>query len=257
MTEDSFGKLSMVNRVALVTGGGSGIGRATARLLAARGAALVVADIDERGGEETVAQIARAGGEARYVRTDVTDEDQVAAAVAFAISAFGGLHAAFNNAGIVTGHKSAVELSLAEWQRNLDINLTGVFLCVKHEVAHMLAHGGGAILNNSSSGGIKGFANSAAYVSAKHGVIGLTKATALDCAAGGIRVNALLPGGVDTPMMDGAMANEAFRQNAVRAVPAGRFGRPEEQAETAAWLLSDAASYVTGASIMVDGGVTT
>jgi 2,5-dichloro-2,5-cyclohexadiene-1,4-diol dehydrogenase 1 len=251
----AYDALQMAGRAVIVTGGGSGIGRATGHLPAQRGASVVIADRDGGSAERIADEIRRGGGRAAGVETDVSRESDVEAMVEFVVKAFGGLHGAFNNAGIVASHKAVFELPLVEWQRTLDVNLTGVFLCLKHEIAHMRANGGGAIVNTSSTAGVKGFANSASYVSAKHGVVGLTKAAALEVGALGIRVNALLPGGIDTPMMAAALADESFRKRAGSGIPAGRFGRAEEIAEAAAWLLSDAAAYVTGATVMADGGL--
>ena len=177
--------------------------------------------------------------------------------VAFAVATFGGLHAAFNNAGIDTGHTAVADTPLEQWQRNLSVNLTGMFLCMKHEIAHMLAHGGGAIVNTSSTSGAIATVTSADYTAAKHGVVGVTRSAAVDYSAKGIRVNAVLPGGTETPMLMGALVdNEPLRKVIETAHPIGRIGRPYEVAETAAFLLSDAAGFITGACIMVDGGYT-
>jgi 2,5-dichloro-2,5-cyclohexadiene-1,4-diol dehydrogenase 1 len=177
--------------------------------------------------------------------------------VAFAVATFGGLHAAFNNAGIDTGHTPVAETALGQWQRNLATNLTGTFLCLKHEIAHMLAHGGGAIVNTASTSGAIATVTSADYTAAKHGVVGLTRSAAVDYSAQGIRVNAILPGGIATPMLMGALVgNDPLRRVIESSHPIGRIGEPSEVAETAAFLLCDAASFITGACIMVDGGFT-
>jgi len=252
-----YEKLDLSGRVMIVTGGTGGLGRETAKLCAARGASVVIADLDKSAGATLVAEINERGGNAAFVRTDVTSEDDVRAMVAFALSTFGGLNAAFNNAGIDNGHRTVVESSLADWQRNIDVNLTGIFLCLKYEIKHMLRHGGGAIVNTSSTAGATGCANAAAYCSAKHGVVGLTRATAIDYAAKAIRVNAVLPGGIETPMLKTALDDPALREMVARGHPMGRIGQPPEIAETVAWLVSDAASFVTGACVTVDGGFTT
>lgn len=253
-----YDRLSLAGRVVAITGGTGGIGSATARLCAARGAAVVVADLDGEAGEALAAAIRKEGGEAAFVRTDVGQEADAEAMVAFAVATFGGLHAAFNNAGIDTGHLGVAETPLAQWQRNLATNLTGTFLCLKHEIAHMLAHGGGAIVNTASTSGAIATVTSADYTAAKHGVVGVTRSAAVDYSARGVRVNAILPGGIATPMLMGALVgNDPLRRIVEQRHPIGRIGEPHEVAETAAFLLSDAASFITGACIMVDGGFTT
>lgn len=253
----AFASLALTGRVAIVTGAGSGIGARTARLLAGRGAAVIVADRDQAGCEETVAAIRDAGGQAEPSVVDITSEADVEAMVALAVSRFGGLHLAFNNAGISSRGTPLDSMPLEEWRRMLDVNLTGAFLCMKHEVAHMVAHGGGAIVNTASGAGVVGFPNVIDYVAAKHGVVGLTRAAAIDYATRGVRVNTVLPGGVETPMLIGAMGQDpVMRETIARSQPIGRLGQPSEIAEAVAWLLSDAASFVTGAAIAVDGGYT-
>jgi 2,5-dichloro-2,5-cyclohexadiene-1,4-diol dehydrogenase 1 len=257
MTLEPFGRLNLAGRVIVVTGGSSGIGEATAKLLAERGAAVVIVDRDDRGGETVVSSIRDVGGRAAFIHTDVAIENEVKRSVEFAVSEFGGLHGAFNNAGITSKGASLVEMPLSDWQRTMDVNLTGVFLCMKHQIGHMLKHGGGAVVNNSSGAGILGFPNVLDYCASKHGVIGLTRAAAADFSARGIRINAVVPGGIDTPLLAAAMARDPVVRAALeRGHPIGRLGRPTEIAEAAAWLLSEAASFVTGAIFAIDGGFT-
>jgi 2,5-dichloro-2,5-cyclohexadiene-1,4-diol dehydrogenase 1 len=257
MAHEPFGRLNMKGRVVMVTGGGSGIGQATATLLAERGAGVVVADVDDRGGEAVVTSIREGGGRASFIHTDVANEDQVRGAVNFALSEFGGLDGAFNNAGINSGTGGLVEMTLADWQRTMDVNLSGVFLCMKHQIKHMLEIGRGAVVNTSSGAGVVGFPNLPDYVASKHGVIGLTRAAAADFSARGIRVNAILPGGIETPLLVKSMGRDPVVRAAVeRGHPIGRLGLPIEIAEATAWLLSDAASFVTGAIFAIDGGYT-
>lgn len=254
---DAYRNLDLTGRVITITGGASGLGWATAELVVARGAAVMLADIDADGVEARAAELRARGGRAAAIRTDVSREDDVKAMVDCAIERFGGLHGAFNNAGIDTGHTGITDTPLANWQRSLDVNLTGIMLCMKYQVGHMLAHGGGSIVNTSSSAGAVGFANAIAYVASKHGVVGLTRAAAMDVAAKGIRINALLPGSVETPMLEGAFNDPPLRAYIERSHPIGRMGKPFEIAETVAWLLSDASSFTTGAALHIDGGFTT
>ena len=253
-----FDKISLEGRVILITGGTGGIGSATARLCAARGASVVIADLDAAAGEALLREITAGGGRAAFVRADIGREGDVEAMVAFAVSTFGGLHGAFNNAGIDTGHTAIADTSLDQWQRNVSTNLTGTFLCMKYEIAHMLGYGGGAIVNTSSTSGTIATVTSADYTASKHGVVGITRSAAVDYSARGIRVNAVLPGGIATPMLMGALVgNDPLRKVIEASHPIGRIGQPEEVAEAAAFLLSDAASFITGACLAVDGGFTT
>ncbi len=254
----AFDRLNLAGRVIIITGAAGGIGSATARLCAARGAAMVLADLDDRAGEALAAEIRKEGGRAGYIHTDVTHESEVAAMVDFAVANFGKLDGAFNNAGIGDSNALLADLTTPSWQKHVDINLTALFLCMKYQIPRMLAHGGGAIVNTASASGIVGNAAAAHYVASKHGAVGVSRAAALDYATQGIRVNALLPGSTETPMVLAAFARSAELKQAIeKGHPIGRLAQPEEIAEAAAWLLSDAASFVTGAAIVVDGGYTT
>lgn len=249
-TEDFGGK------VAVVSGGASGIGRATAELLAERGAKVVVADLDDAQGATTVGRINALGGDAVFVRTDVTVPAEVEAMVATAVDAFGGLDIALNNAGVPGTYAPFTDQVLPDWERTLAVNLTSVFLSMQAELPAMLDRGGGAIVNTASAAGLMGFAMLPAYVASKHGVIGLTKSVALEYASKGVRVNAVCPGSVRTQMLEGfAGGDEAFLEGMGRAQPIGRLGTPEEVAAAVVWLCSDAASFVTGHAMAVDGGV--
>jgi NAD(P)-dependent dehydrogenase (short-subunit alcohol dehydrogenase family) len=242
-------------RVALVTGGGSGLGQAAARLLAGRGALVVVADVNETGGAETVQQCIDAGSEAVFFRTDVTLEADVRGAVATAVERWGRLDAAINNAGINGPAKPIADYTLDEWNTVLATNLTGVFLGLKYEIPQMLAQGGGAIVNTSSGAGLRGFALLPAYVATKHAVLGLTKAAALAYVKAGVRVNAVCPGSTRTPLLEGFMGGDPAMEAAItNSAPIGRLARPEEIAEAMVWLLSDAASFMVGHALAVDGG---
>ena len=247
------------DKVALVTGGGSGIGRATARAFAGAGAKVVVAGRREKEAFETVALIKKDGGQATFIRTDVSREPEVETLVAETLATYGRLDAAFNNAGI-EGEvgKQTHEQRVENYREVMDINILGVLLAMKHEIGAMLKNGGGAIVNNASVGGLVGFAGMGVYVASKHAVLGLTKSAALEYAKQGIRVNAVSPGGVETPMLDrftGGPGTDFFNQLAGRH-PIGRLGRPEEIAPLALYLASDASSYVTGATFVIDGGYT-
>jgi NAD(P)-dependent dehydrogenase (short-subunit alcohol dehydrogenase family) len=243
-------------KVGLVTGAGSGIGRATALLMAGEGAKLVISDVVDDHGAETVAMIEAAGGSAAYVHADVSDPAQVDAMVKFAVDTFGALHLAVNNAGIGGPAALIGEYPVDGWQKVIGINLSGVFLCMRAELPAMVAAGGGAIVNISSILGFVGFAQSCAYVAAKHGVIGLTQNAALEYAMQGVRVNSVHPGFIDTPLLsDAGIEKGDDTYNFIASKHAMmRMGTSEEVAETALWLLSDKASFVTGSQYVVDGG---
>jgi NAD(P)-dependent dehydrogenase (short-subunit alcohol dehydrogenase family) len=247
----------LAGRSALVTGGGSGIGRATALAMAREGAWVAVADITVEGAQETARLIEAAGGQASALAVDVTDEASVAAMVAATVAAHGGLDCAFNNAGIAPakvgpyGQKIA-DVTRESWDGLMAVNVTGVFLCLKHEVLHMRAHGGGAIVNTASVAGLLGLATGAAYPASKHAVMGLTKTAALDHAEDKVRVNAICPGYVATPMT--VTTQERHGNRIMARVPQARFGVPEEIAEVVVFLCSDRAAFVTGSCWTADGG---
>ncbi len=246
---------TFAGKVALVTGGGSGMGRAAAVAFAREGARVAVADVDAAGGEETVQMIAAAGGEAFFARADVSNIADVEALVARALERYGGLDCAFNNAGINEEHGPVADLAEDLWDRILAVNLKGIFLCMKLEIPAMLRGGGGAIVNNASIVGLSGSRNHPAYVASKHGVVGLTRATARDYAARGIRVNAVCPGAIRTPMYVRMEGDDPTRDAEIAAsLPIGRLGQSEDVAAAVLWLCSDAASFVTGHALVVDGG---
>jgi NAD(P)-dependent dehydrogenase (short-subunit alcohol dehydrogenase family) len=254
MTRDLEGKS------ALVTGGASGIGRATALAFAREGARVAVADIMQDAAQRTVAEIEAMGGQALAIACDVTDDDAVKAMIAATVDAFGSLDCAFNNAGIApyqvnAGGQKIADVAPEAWRRLIDVNLTGVWLCLRHEVAQMRAQGsGGVIINTASILGLVGTATSSAYVAAKHGVVGLTKVAAADHAEDNIRVNAVCPGYIETPMTEETMRRRGERIMA--RVPMARMGKASEIAEAVVWLCSPKASFVTGVSWAVDGGYT-
>lgn len=247
---------SFENKVALVTGAASGIGRATAVTFSREGANVVVSDVDAEGAEETVSLIKGAGGEATFIHCDVSKAAQVEALVAKTIEVYGRLDAAHNNAGVEGARVFVAEFPEDEFDKVIAVDLKGVWLCMKYEIPQMLKQGGGAIVNTSSAAGLMGMRNGAAYSSAKHGVVGLTKTAALEYAKDGIRVNAVCPGAVRTGMTSRLMGNDPEREAWYMSIqPIGRFGTAEEIAETVVWLCSDAASFVTGHAMPVDGGV--
>ena len=243
-------------RVALITGAAGGIGRASALTFAREGARVVLGDLAEEALAETASLVAQAGGEAAHRTTDVTRRARVAALVALATERFGGLDCAFNNAGIPGAMQPFAEHTDAQYERVMDINVRGAWMCTQEEIKAMLATGGGAIVNASSGLGMIAAPQVAAYVTSKHAVLGLTRAASLEYARQGIRVNAVLPGVVDTPMPQQMFAAAPGALDAIaETCPMGRLARPEEVAEAAAWLCSDRASYVNGHGLVVDGGI--
>jgi NAD(P)-dependent dehydrogenase (short-subunit alcohol dehydrogenase family) len=244
------------NKVVLVTGGSRGIGRATAQLFAQSGAKVVIADVDAAG-EEAVEEIQCAGGEALFVRTDVSDEGDVKNLIATAVNTYGGLHCAFNNAGVLPPTVTVAEMDESTFDKTLAVDLKGVFLCMKHEIAHMLQSGGGAIVNNASIAGMIAEPGISAYVAAKHGVIGLSKAAAVEYANRGIRVNALAPGLVTTPMTKAWFDDPNMRAHFIANTPIGRVSQPAEIAGMVLFLCSDFASFTVGQTFVIDGGYTT
>jgi NAD(P)-dependent dehydrogenase (short-subunit alcohol dehydrogenase family) len=241
-------------RVAIVTGAGSGIGAEVARRLGAEGARVLVGDVDEEAARKVADQIEEGGGAARAVQQDVADPDSVERSIQLAEEAFGGLHLAVNNAGIGGGMAPIADHALQDWEKVIAINLSGVFYSMKYELPAMIRSGGGAIVNMASILGSVGSANSAGYVAAKHGVVGLTKTAALDYATQGVRINAIGPGYIDTPLLDN-LDRETY-DALVGLHPIGRLGRSEEVAELTLFLLSERASFVTGSYHLVDGGYT-
>jgi NAD(P)-dependent dehydrogenase (short-subunit alcohol dehydrogenase family) len=248
---------SFGGKVAFVTGAANGIGRAAALAFAHAGASVVAADVSEHGLQETVRLVQQAGGRALAVKCDVSREEEIKAALDKTNEAFGRLDFAFNNAGVEHQPTPAADITAQEWDRIIDIDLRGVFLCMKHEIPLMLRQGGGAIVNTGSGASVIGIAGQAAYCAAKWGLIGLTKAAALDYANSNIRVNAVCPGYVDTPMMQRFTGGTPEgRQNVIDNVPARRPAAPDEIAAAAVWLCSNAAAYVIGHAMVIDGGQT-
>ena len=240
----------------IVTGGGSGIGRASALRFADEGARVLVADLDETAAERTCNEIREAGGEALGHQVDVADEASVEAMVGGALSAFGSISGAFNNAGFSEQQVAFEDTGLESWNHVLQVDLTGVFLCMKHEVGPLRRNGGGAIVNTSSVAGVASAPGRVAYTAAKHGVVGITKLAAREWAQDGIRVNVICPGLIDTPALRASMDDAAFEKLARTTTP-GRIAQPSEVGDVASWLLSNESSYVSGETIVVDyAGIT-
>jgi NAD(P)-dependent dehydrogenase (short-subunit alcohol dehydrogenase family) len=245
------------NKVGLVTGGASGIGRATALLMAREGAQVIVSDINEEAGEETAAQIRAAGGDARVIACNVAKNDQVVRLIEGTLQTYGRLDCAFNNAGVGGTMSPIDEKTEDEWDLVLGVNLKGVWMCIKYEIPALLASGGGSIVNMASVAGLSGFRNASAYAASKHGVVGLTRTAALEVARQNIRVNAVCPGFTDTPMVQ-AMVElfPGMKEATERGAPMRRLGTPQETAEAVVWLCSDKASFITGHALPIDGGMT-
>ena len=235
-----------------MTGAASGIGRATAVAFAAEGARVAILDRTEDALHKTADTVRNAGGEVLTLACDVSRPEEVEAAVARTVERFGRLDIAFNNVGVENKAAPVAEIELEEWDRILDINLRGTFVCMKHELAQMVRQGSGVVINTSSGAGICGVAGGAAYAASKHAIIGLTKSAALDYAKSNTRVNAVLPGNIETPMMDRFTGGDI--QKAIVLEPVGRLGKPEEIADAVLWMSADLGAFVTGASISVDGG---
>lgn len=245
------------DKVAFVTGAGSGIGRTTALAFAREGARVAAIDRDETSSAETARQIEAAGGTALAIACDVTDSEQVQAAIEATTTTFGRLDVAFNNAGIELRPTPLADIAENDWERVLDVNLRGVFLCMKYAIPKMLETGGGAIVNTSSGAGVKGFRGGGAYGASKFGIIGLTKCAALDYADAAIRINAICPGIIDTDMMDRFTGGtDAGRQEVIAQEPVGRMGTPDEIAAAVLWLCSDEAAFAIGHALVIDGGQT-
>ena len=246
---------TLKGKVALVTGGTAGIGRETAIALAIAGAKVIVSGRRIEQGEETINLIRHKGGEATFVQADVSQATEVERTIAKAVETYGSLDCAFNNAGVEGKLAPITELSLEDFNKVIDINLKGTWLCLKYEIEQMLKQGFGAIVNTSSGMGEVGMANLSLYCASKHGIMGLTKSLALEYAKQGIRINAIAPGPIDTGMPDrGTSSKEALENYISTFVPMGRMGTAQEVAELVVWLCSDAASFVTGTTVAVDGG---
>lgn len=243
------------DKTVLVTGGSTGIGRATAQILGAEGARVIIADVQDAEGANTVKLVSDAGGVAEYLHVDVGDYDAVSAAIAAIVDKHGALDGAFNNAGIEGPTARITDVTMADWERVIRVNLTGVFICLKAELEQMMKQGGGSIVSTASAAGLIGIPGAASYNASKHGVVGLTKTVALEYATKNIRVNAVCPGFIETPMLNRVTdASAKIREQMIGAVPMKRVAAPSEIGETVAWLLSDKASYVTGVAMPVDGG---
>jgi NAD(P)-dependent dehydrogenase (short-subunit alcohol dehydrogenase family) len=248
---------TFAGKVVLVTGAAGGIGRAAALAFAREGARVAVSDISQAGGEETVALIRQAHGDAMFIRTDVSREAEVEAMVAQTVAAYGRLDCAFNNAGIEEESKPIAEAEEALFDRIMAVNVKGAWLCMKHEIRQMLLQGGGAIVNTASVAGLVGAPLQPIYAGSKHAVVGMTKTAAAEYGRAGIRINSVCPGVIRTAMLERALEREPRREKSITKVhPIGRIGEADEIANAAVWLCSDAASFVTGHQLAVDGGLT-
>lgn len=239
-------------KVALVTGAASGIGRASAIAFATEGARVAIIDRTEDALSQTADAVKATGAQVLVIACDISQPEQVEAAINRVVETYGRLDVAFNNAGVENKAAPVHEIDLAEWDRILDINLRGTFVCMKHELAQMVRQGGGVVVNTSSGAGVRGVAGGASYAASKHAIIGLTKSAALDYAKHNIRVNAVLPGNIETPMMD--RFTDGDIQKAIDLEPVGRLGKPEEIADAVLWMSADLGAFVTGSAISVDGG---
>ena len=254
MSENSDG---FQGRAALVVGGTTGIGRATVLALAARGARVCFAGLGPDDGRKLADEARRIGsGEVEFMEIDVRREADVSALIQLAVSRFGKIDVAINNAGVETPLGPVQDATVHDFDRVIGTNLLGVWLCLKYELRHMLAHGGGAIVNTASTAGITGIAGGALYTASKHAIVGLTKAAALEVAQSNIRINAIAPGPVNTGLLSRMIDGKLSLDDIARRVPMGRISQPEEIARAILWLASDAASYVTGHTLIVDGGLT-
>jgi NAD(P)-dependent dehydrogenase (short-subunit alcohol dehydrogenase family) len=242
--------------VTIVTGGSTGIGHAAALRFAEEGSQVVLADVNTEDGLATVDEIEEMGGEATFVETDVSDPADVENMVETAVDTYGGLDFAFNNAGVEGDDSVASEQTLDNWEQVIDVNLKGVFLGMRAEIPAMLESGGGAIVNTASIAGVVGFPELSPYVASKHGVIGLTKTAALEYSGEGVRVNAVCPGVIDTPMVERSSEDMESVDQAIAATPLGRLGAPNEIGDAAVWLCSEESSFVTGEAMVIDGGYT-
>jgi NAD(P)-dependent dehydrogenase (short-subunit alcohol dehydrogenase family) len=248
---------SFVGKVAFVTGGGNGISRAAALAFARQGASVAVVDLTETVAREVTDQVEREGGKALPIGCDVSKSGDIRAALSATVEAYGGVDIAFNNAGIEQKEKPLAEIADDEWEKLVAVDLTSVFLSMKYQIPLLLQRGGGVIVNTSSGAGIRALPNQAAYTAVRHGVIGLTKTAAMDYATANIRVNAVCPGSIDTPMLDRVSAgSEERRKQMIAGEPIGRLGKPEEIADAVLFLRSDASSFITGHALVVDGGQT-
>jgi NAD(P)-dependent dehydrogenase (short-subunit alcohol dehydrogenase family) len=246
----------MRDKVALVTGGTSGIGRATAVAFARKGANVVVCGRREAEGQQTMQLVRDAGGDGLFVQADVGDESAVRRLIEAAIERYGRIDYAFNNAGVGGMPGPMIEGTRENWDYVIGVSLTGTWLCMKHEIPQMIRQGGGAIVNMASVGGVWGTPGLSAYVAAKHGIVGLSKTAAMEYATLGVRINVVGPGGIWTEALEGLLVTPEMQQTFTQTHPVKRLGTPDEVANTVVWLCSDEASFVTGAVLMIDGGVT-